>query len=192
MGTKVMVTGGLRSGALELGDHIGYLSRSKGVRVASVPVQLPGGDSEQLSCCLVLGEAASPAAEELDYLISLDGLPKKGIALLKKGGILVVNGPAAATEEMGDIELVTVPAAAIAEELVRGRSCQSGAKALVGSVMFGVYLGLSLQEAEYTLILEMYNHFPPGVAVPPELRLQAVHRGYEFARSSEPVIEYGR
>lgn len=192
MGTKVMVTGGLRSGALELGDHIGYLSRLKGVRVASVPTQVLGADLEQLSCCLVLGETASPVAEELDYLISLDGLPRKGIPLLKKGGTLVVSGPVAATREMGDIELVSVPAAAIAEELVRGRNCQSGAKALVGSVMLGVYLGLSLQEAEYTLILDMYNHFPPEVAVPLELRLQAVHRGYEFARSSEPVVEYGR
>lgn len=193
MKSKVMVTGARGQGALELGDHIGHVSLLNGIHVSSIPTHMKTED--EVGCCLVLssGEASSPVVEDVDYLISMGDAPARSLSLLRKGGTLVMESSVASVAEgRDDIDVVRVPAVAIVEELTRGRSERVDDRTLTASVMLGVYLALSLQEFDYDLVRDAYNHFPPEVPVSLALRIQAVHRGYEFVRSSEPMVEYGR
>lgn len=190
---EVIVAG---QGVFGLGKCIAHFSRLNGMQVAYKPPQGPEAKVGDVERFVVVSpeETDSAMTGNPDYLIAMSLPSMEYLPLLKEGGTLLVNcSLVPARVERQDIDVVRVPATEIAEELKGEAEGLQDVGGLADSVMFGVYLALTMQEPDDRLLGEVYTHSLAGTrAGLMGLNIKAVQRGYEFARSSEPMVEYGR
>ena len=195
MKSQLIVAGHGGQGVLELGNYVAYLNLLKEMHVAYTPSYGPETRGGKVKCYVVVSseEIDSPIAENPDYLIVMNIPSMDYVPLLKEGGTLLVNSSLVPVEvERQDIDVLRVPATEMAMGL-REEVGMQDTRILANSVMFGVYLALTLQAPDDRLMQEVYAHFltdkKAGLIGP---NIKAVRRGYEFARASEPMVEYGR
>jgi 2-oxoglutarate ferredoxin oxidoreductase subunit gamma len=196
MKRQLMVAGHGEQGVQQLGEYLGFMGVLKGLNATYGPTHGPEERDEKVKCTVTISseEVDAKATEEPDYLIAMNAASLDYLPLLRKGGTLLVNSSLAATEvERDDIDVYRVPATEIAMTMNEVTEGIRDTRALANSVMLGVYLALVQQEPEEVLLREVYGHFlASGKEALIKLNIQAVRRGYEFARSSDPLVEYGR
>jgi 2-oxoglutarate ferredoxin oxidoreductase subunit gamma len=189
MKTQVILAGHGGQGVLDLANFICYYQLLKGRHVAYTPSYGPESRGGKVKCYVVASdeEIDSPIVEEPDILVVMNIPSMDYVPILKKGGILFMN-TSLITEEpkRSDIIAVKVPATDIAASLSELKL--EGVKdstIAANSVMFGVYLALSEDDLESALkrARDVFAHFltdRKAKYIP--LNLNAVQRGYEFAR----------
>jgi 2-oxoglutarate ferredoxin oxidoreductase subunit gamma len=194
--TQLIVAGHGGQGVLELGNYVAYLNLLKGMHVAYTPSYGPETRGGKVKCYVIVSpnEIDSPIAEDPDYLIVMNIPSMDYVPLLKEGGTLLVNSSLVPVEvERQDIDVIRVPATEMAAGLRSEEEGLQDTRILANSVMFGVYLALTMQDPGDRVIREVYAHFltdKKAALIEPNIR--AVRRGYDFARASEPMVEYGR
>ena len=196
MKTQLIVAGHGGQGVLELGNYVAYLNLLKGMHVAYTPSYGPETRGGKVKCYVIVSseEIDSPIAEDPDYLIVMNIPSMDYVPLLKEGGTLLVNSSLVPVEvKRQDIDVLRVPATEIAIGLKQEVKEMQDTRILANSVMFGVYLAITMQEPDDRLIRDVYAHFlteKKAALIGPNIK--AVRQGYEFARASEPMVEYGK
>jgi 2-oxoglutarate ferredoxin oxidoreductase subunit gamma len=192
---QVVVAGHSEQGVRQLGEYISYLGLLKGLHASCGPAYRAGERQEKVKCTVTISseEADVKATEEPDYLFAMNAASMDCLPLLKRGGTLLVNSSIVPMGvERDDVDVYRIPATEIAMTVNEETQDTGATRALANLVMLGVYLSLTQQEPEEEMLRKVFAHCTSEKAVPVKLNIRAVRRGYEFARSSDPLIEYGR
>jgi 2-oxoglutarate ferredoxin oxidoreductase subunit gamma len=195
MKSQLIVAGHGGQGVLELGNYVAYMNLLEGKHVAYTPSYGPETRGGKVKCYVITSdeEIDSPIAEEPDYLIVMNIPSMDYVPLLKSGGMLLMNSSLIASEVSRiDIDALKIPATEIAVELGNEPGKVQDTRILANSVMFGVYLGVTLEDLDLNLIRSVFGHFlTDRKAALIDLNVKAVKRGYDYARATEnPLVEY--
>lgn len=195
MKSQMIVAGHGGQGVLELGNYVSYFNMLKGRHVAYTPSYGPETRGGKVKCYVITSDEVidSPIAEEPDYLVVMNIPSMDYVPLLKKGGTLLMNSTLIPFEpSRADIDVIKVPATEMAMDLKDQAGGIQDTRIVANSVMFGVYLGVTLEELDLELIGTVFRHFfVDRKAAYVGLNLAAVRRGHEFARAAmNPLAEY--
>ncbi|MFL7840434.1 MAG: 2-oxoacid:acceptor oxidoreductase family protein [Candidatus Promineifilaceae bacterium] len=177
METSIIVSGFGGQGALFAGQLLAYAAMDCGRNVTWIPSYGPEMRGGTAHCTVIISDESigSPLVTRPDVAIVLNG-PSfiKYDPLVVPGGLLAVNSSIVEQRsERNDIDIVLVPANAIAEEL--------GSTKMMNMAMLGAMLArkpvLSLESIEQALI----DHLPSSKAALLESNLQVLKRGFEVS-----------
>ncbi|MFN2293153.1 MAG: 2-oxoacid:acceptor oxidoreductase family protein [Candidatus Promineifilaceae bacterium] len=177
MEISIIVSGFGGQGALFAGQLLAYAAMDCGRNVTWIPSYGPEMRGGTAHCTVIISDESigSPLVTRPDVAIVLNG-PSfiKYDPLVVPGGLLAVNSSIVEQRsERNDIDIVLVPANAIAEEL--------GSTKMMNMAMLGAMLArkpvLSLESIEQALI----DHLPSSKAALLESNLQVLKRGFEVS-----------
>ncbi|MFN2125088.1 MAG: 2-oxoacid:acceptor oxidoreductase family protein [Candidatus Promineifilaceae bacterium] len=177
METSIIVSGFGGQGALFAGQLLAYAAMDCGRNVTWIPSYGPEMRGGTAHCTVIISDESigSPLVTRPDVAIVLNG-PSfiKYDPLVVPGGLLAVNSSIVEQRsERNDIDIVLIPANAIAEEL--------GSTKMMNMAMLGAMLArkpvLSLESIEQALI----DHLPSSKAALLESNLQVLKRGFEVS-----------
>ncbi|MFN2247612.1 MAG: 2-oxoacid:acceptor oxidoreductase family protein [Candidatus Promineifilaceae bacterium] len=177
MEISIIVSGFGGQGALFAGQLLAYAAMDCGRNVTWIPSYGPEMRGGTAHCTVIISDESigSPLVTRPDVAIVLNG-PSfiKYDPLVVPGGLLAVNSSIVEQRsERNDIDIVLIPANAIAEEL--------GSTKMMNMAMLGAMLArkpvLSLESIEQALI----DHLPSSKAALLESNLQVLKRGFEVS-----------
>jgi 2-oxoglutarate ferredoxin oxidoreductase subunit gamma len=175
METSIIISGFGGQGVLFAGQLLAYAGMDAGRHVTWIPSYGPEMRGGTAHCVVIISDEAigAPVVARPDVAIVLN-LPSfdKYAPLVKPGGLLVVNSSLiATTTDRQDIDVIEVPANAIAEEW--GTAKMMNVAAL--GAMLAARPVLPLDVVENALA----DHLPAGKQHLVEANLQVIRRGYQ-------------
>lgn len=177
METSIIISGFGGQGALFAGQLLAYAGMDNGRFVTWIPSYGPEMRGGTAHCTVIISDepVGAPIVSRPDIALVLN-FPsfEKYESLVKPGGLLVVNSSIVETEATrSDIDVIAIPANAIAEEL--------GSIKMLNMVMVGAMLAqrplLPLEALEQAL----RDHLPQRKAHLLENNLAVLRHGYEAA-----------
>lgn len=184
--TSIIIAGFGGQGVLFAGQLLAYAGMATGLNVTWIPSYGPEMRGGTANCTIIISPdtIGSPIVSRRDIAIVLNQPSfQKYEEIVKAGGLLIVNDSIVSSQtNRDDIEVVYVPANAIAEEF--------GTVKMMNMVVVGALLArrpiLSLDAVTQTLV----EHLPAGKAHLIEANRQVLQRGYDMAHQTAPTPEY--
>lgn len=175
METSIIVSGFGGQGALFAGQLLAYAAMDCGRNVTWIPSYGPEMRGGTAHCTVIISDdpIGAPLVNRPDVAIVLNGPSlSKYEPLLLPGGLLAINSSIVEGSSLRkDIDIVKVPANAIAEEM--------GSSKMMNMAMLGAVLArrpvLDMANLEQALI----DHLPARKAHLLESNLQVLRRGFE-------------
>ena len=177
METSIIIAGFGGQGVLFAGQLLTYTGMDAGLHVTWIPSYGPEMRGGTANCTIIISHdpIGAPLVARPDVAIALNQPSfEKYELLIKPGGLLVVNSSIVDSKtERKDIEVVYVPANAIAEELGTVKMLNMAA---VGAILRRRPV-LDLEVVEQAIV----DHLPPKKAHLADTNLQILRQGYEMA-----------
>ncbi|MCB8942889.1 MAG: 2-oxoacid:acceptor oxidoreductase family protein [Ardenticatenaceae bacterium] len=176
METSIVIAGFGGQGVLLAGQVLAYAGMDYGRFVTWIPSYGPEMRGGTANCTVIIGDepVGAPIVARPDIAIALNQPSfDKYESLVQPGGLLVANSSLIAVETLrDDLELVAVPANAIAEE--------HGTVKMLNMVLLGAMLAkrpiLPLSAVEQALT----DHLPKTKEHLLAMNLQVLQQGYQF------------
>lgn len=175
METSIIVSGFGGQGALFAGQLLAYAAMDSGRNVTWIPSYGPEMRGGTAHCTVIISDdpIGAPLVDRPDVAIVLNGPSfNKYDPLVVPGGLLAVNSSIVEQKsERTDIDIVTVPAIAIAEEMGSGK--------MMNMAMLGAMLARRPVLEMAILRQALKEHLPASKAHLLESNLQVLKRGFE-------------
>ncbi len=175
METSIVIAGFGGQGVLFAGQLLAYAGMTEGRHVTWIPSYGPEMRGGTASCTVIISDdpIGAPLVAQPDVAIVLNQPSfEKHDSLVKKGGLMIVNSSIVlVTSQREDIEIIYMPANAIAEEF--------GAVKMLNVAVIGAMLArrpvLNLEAVERTLIEQLSKKKAHLI----EANLVVLKHGYE-------------
>lgn len=175
METSIIVSGFGGQGALFAGQLLAYAAMDSGKNVTWIPSYGPEMRGGTAHCTVIISDnpIGTPLVDRPDVAIVLNGPSfNKYDPLVLPGGLLAVNSSIVdQNSTRTDIDIVTVPANAIAEEMGSGK--------MMNMAMLGAMLARKPVLEMAVLEQALKDHLPASKAHLLESNLQVLKRGFE-------------
>ena len=190
MKAQMIIAGHGGQGVLELGNYVSYYELLRGRHVAYIPSYGPESRGGKVKCYVVISDETidSPVVEEPDCLIVMNIPSMDYAAMLRTGGMLLMNSSLIpAPPGRRDIRVAAIPATEIADGITAFSEQIPDRKIAANSVLFGAYLAVTGEELDMDTMKQVFAHFFVGrKAAYVPFNLEAVRTGYESLKGMRP------